>query len=251
MLPEVPRMISRTGHYEIIAREGYPFMIPIFAGSVIAWWWAYPWVSLVLLLFTACVAGFFRNPERIVPAAPGKVLAPADGVVAEVLRQTASDNVPGVPLCRVSIFMSVFNVHVNRSPVFGTVNRITHIPGTFRDAREAQASLQNERNSLLIASEAGDFEVVQIAGKIARRIVCWVTEGDSLGKGERFGLIRFGSRVDVYMPLHASIVVEVGSKVRAGQTVIAEYSSPAEIECRPALMEHTGQCEAPRGADEE
>jgi len=218
-------MISRTGHYEIIAREGYPFMVPFLAGSVIAWWWAYPWVSLVLLFITACVAGFFRNPERVAPPTPGTVLAPADGVVAEVLSQTASDNLPGVPLCRVSIFMSVFNVHVNRSPVSGTVNRIAHIPGTFRDAREAQASLQNERNSLLITSHAGEFEVVQIAGKIARRIVCWVTEGDSLRKGERFGLIRFGSRVDVYMPVNTSIVVEVGSKVKAGQTVIAEYSS--------------------------
>ncbi|MDQ1239103.1 MAG: phosphatidylserine decarboxylase [Thermodesulfobacteriota bacterium] len=216
-------MISRTGHYELIAREAYPFMIAFFLPSVIAWWWVYPWVSLVFLCLTAFVAFFFRNPERVIPGIQGAVLAPADGVVAEVLDLTASENLPGVPLRRVSIFMSVFNVHVNRAPVSGKVTRIVHIPGTFVDAREASASLRNERNSLTIITEAGEFEVVQIAGKIARRIVCWVTEGDNLNRGDRFGLIRFGSRVDVYMPLQASITVTVGSKVKAGETAIARY----------------------------
>jgi phosphatidylserine decarboxylase len=198
-------------------------MIALLLPSVIAWWWRYPWVSLFFLCLTACVAFFFRNPERVVPGIQGAVLAPADGVVAEVLDQTASENFPGVPLRRVSIFMSVFNVHVNRVPVSGKISRIVHIPGTFVDAREASASLRNERNSLTIITEAGEFEVVQIAGKIARRIVCWVTEGDNLKRGDRFGLIRFGSRVDVYVPLEASITVTVGSKVKAGETVIARY----------------------------
>ncbi|HMK37036.1 MAG TPA: phosphatidylserine decarboxylase family protein [Desulfomonilaceae bacterium] len=219
-------MISRAGHYEPIAREGYPFFVPLGILSLILWWFGWPWPSLFFLILSIAVASFFRNPERTSPQGAGRVLSPADGRVVQIAENVRSDYLPNRVLTRISIFMSVFNVHVNRWPLSGLVKKITHVPGTFLDARMPAASVQNEHNSVVIESPDGTIEVVQIAGKIARRIACWVSEGDEAFQGERFGLIRFGSRLDVYMPPEFTPEVVIGTKVRAGVTVIARRKDP-------------------------
>ncbi len=220
-------MIAKAGHYELIAREGYPFIVPPALLALVSWWLGYPWPSLGLLALAVAVIFFFRNPERIPPEADGIIVSPADGTVMQVLENVRSDNLPGMTLKRISIFMSVFNTHVNRCPVSGTVKNIKHVPGRFLDAREPASSLVNEHNSVVLQDHDDTIEVVQIAGKVARRIACWVREGDQVRQGERFGLIRFGSRLDVYLPERMCFVVKVGTTVRAGVTIIATKSAPA------------------------
>ncbi|MGO9569946.1 MAG: phosphatidylserine decarboxylase family protein [Desulfomonilaceae bacterium] len=220
-------MIAKAGHYEPIAREGYPFIAPPALLAMISWWFGYPWTSFVLLALAVAVIFFFRNPERTPPEAEGIVVSPADGTVMQVLENVQSANLAGLPLKRISIFMSVFNTHVNRCPISGIVKNVKHVPGRFLDAREPASSLENEHNSVVLQDDDGTIEVVQIAGKIARRIACWVREGDQVRQGERFGLIRFGSRLDVYLPESMSFVVPVGTTVRAGVTIIAKKSAPA------------------------
>ena len=216
-------MIARGGHYEPIAREAFHYMIPLALCALAFWWFEFPVTSLVFLFAAAAVALFFRNPSRTPPrTGEGLIISPADGRVVEVVEDARSDNLPHTPLKRMSIFMSVFNVHVNRSPVSGTVRSKTYSSGVFHDARKKAASSDNERNSLVIEGDHGAMEVVQVAGKVARRIACWVGEGDPVRQGDRFGLIHFGSRLDVYVPLPFSFVVPVGTRVRAGITVIAE-----------------------------
>lgn len=215
-------MISRTGHYEPVAREGFVFIIPVLLISVAAWWLNYPWISLSFIVLAVCVALFFRNPERISPDGENIVLSPADGTVVELVENVRSETFPEQSLKRISIFMSVFNTHVNRCPVSGTVTSIAYLKGKFLDAREPAASIANERNSVVITGDHGRLEVVQIAGMIARRIVCWVREGDAVRRGDRFGLIRFGSRLDVYLPKSFIFSIQVGTKVRAGVSIIAE-----------------------------
>ena len=170
---------------------------------------------------------FFRDPERVTPARPGLVVSPADGIVSliEPVVPPAELGMPDIPLTRVSVFMSVFNCHVNRSPVAGEVTAISDRPGKFFNASLDKASVHNERNSLRIRMEDGrDLAVVQIAGLVARRILCFVRPGDRLGTGERFGLIRFGSRLDVYLPAGVEPLVRVGQTMVAGETVLAELN---------------------------
>ena len=173
---------------------------------------------------------FFRDPERVTPARPGLVVSPADGIVSliEPAVPPAELGMPDIPLTRVSVFMSVFNCHVNRSPVAGEVTAISYRPGKFFNASLDKASADNERNSLRIRMEDGrDLAVVQIAGLVARRILCFVKPGDRLGTGERFGLIRFGSRLDVYLPAGVEPLVRVGQTMVAGETVLAELNGDA------------------------
>ena len=144
-------MICKAGHYEPIAREGFVFIIPMMAISFILWWTGYLWGSFAVLLLSVAIALFFRNPERIPPRGDGIVLSPADGRVVEIVQQVGSTNMPGVQLKRVSIFMSLFDVHVNRWPISGTVVKIRHVPGRFLDAREPAASEINEHNSVVSA----------------------------------------------------------------------------------------------------
>ena len=214
-------MNSGAGHYEPIAREGHPFIIVPAICALLFWWYGHPWLSLLFVAVSLAIAMFFRNPERIAPQDSDAVLSPADGRVVQIEHNAQSRNMPNLSLQRISIFMSIFNVHVNRWPVSGTIRRITHEPGGFLDARDPAASITNENNSIVLDVVKGPIEVVQIAGKIARRIACWVQEGDEVRQGERLGLIRFGSRLDVYLPQGFTFTVEVGTKVRAGQTVIA------------------------------
>lgn len=207
-------------HSSIIVREGFPFIIPLGAVTLVCFIAGFIGLSAVLLLLTLFVCWFFRNPQRTAPEDQRLVISPADGKVIRI-EETASDELPGRPFRKISIFMNVFNVHVNRMPCAGEVFSIRYRPGKFLSADLDKASEQNERNAVLLRMADGrEIITIQIAGLIARRIVCWLKEGMQVQKGERFGLIRFGSRVEVFMPPEASILVKVGDKVKAGETPI-------------------------------
>jgi len=206
-----------------ITPEGYPFIGAFALVSLILFWLWTPlgWVGVVLTLW--CVY-FFRDPPRVTPVREGLVVAPADGRVSQVTTAPPPHEL-GLgdrPLPRISIFMSVFDCHVNRSPVSGKVEKILYHPGKFLNADLDKASVDNERNSLVIATGQGRIAVVQIAGLVARRIVCFVRENQPVGAGERFGMIRFGSRLDVYLPENVMPLVAVGQTALAGETVLAD-----------------------------
>jgi len=171
---------------------------------------------------------FFRDPERVVPDRPGLIISPADGIVSLIEPATPPQELglPDVPLMRVSVFMSVFNCHVNRAPAAGKVEKIAYRPGKFLNASLDKASEDNERNSLIIRMEDDRIlPVVQIAGLVARRIVSFTQEGAVLDRGERFGLIRFGSRLDIYLPHGVAPVVKIGQTMVAGETVLADLTA--------------------------
>lgn len=211
-----------------IHREGYRF-IAIFAAvtAVLFWLNLTPlgWLGVILTLWCAY---FFRDPERVTPLRDGLVISPADGRVSsieEVIPPPELD-LPRDPVIRISVFMNVFDVHVNRSPLDGVVRRIAYIPGAFINAELDKASEDNERQALTLELSDGRLVgVVQIAGLIARRIVKFVNEGDRLMAGQRFGLIRFGSRVDVYLPKGVNTLACVGQRAVAGETVLADLNS--------------------------
>lgn len=211
--------------HPLIAREGWPFLglavAVALAFTAFGGWWSLP-VWLVALF----VLQFFRDPPRPVPAGERLVLAPADGRVIAVMN--ALDPYAGREALKISVFMNVFNVHSNRAPIDGTVERVTYFPGRFVNADLDKASEHNERNALLIRATDGSLvSCVQVAGLIARRVLCHVAAGDRLARGQRFGFIRFGSRVDVYLPLTARPRVAIGEKVHATVSVLAELAAPA------------------------
>jgi phosphatidylserine decarboxylase len=206
-----------------INREGYPFVGAFALVSLILFWIWTPlgWIGTVLTLW--CVY-FFRDPVRVTPVREGIVVAPADGRVSKIINA-----VPPVelglgdrPLPRVSIFMSVFDCHVNRSPVSGRIEKIVYKKGAFISADLDKASEDNERNSVVISAGNVRIGVIQIAGLVARRIVCWTRPGASVAAGERIGMIRFGSRLDVYLPEGTRPLVAEGQSAIAGETVVAE-----------------------------
>jgi phosphatidylserine decarboxylase len=180
---------------------------------------------------TVWCAMFFRNPDRVTPTRDGLVVSGADGVVCDVKTVTPPPELGlgATPLPRVAVFMNVFDVHVNRAPVGGRVLKVAYTAGKFLNADLDKASADNERNALVLESPHGVVGVVQIAGLVARRIVCFVREGDALAPGERFGLIRFGSRVDHYLPAGTKPLVGVGQRTVAGETVIADLARPDEV----------------------
>jgi phosphatidylserine decarboxylase len=175
------------------------------------------YVSLVLTLF---VLFFFRDPERIIPEGKGAVVSPADGRVI-VVKDTFEPTYLKQEVKQISIFLSVFNVHVNRSPIAGTVEVVKYNPGTFHVASVDKASLDNEQTAMVIADGKNKVLVKQIAGLIARRIVCYAEPGDAIKTGERYGLIRFGSRVDLFLPKDAELKVQVGDRIKGGRDIIA------------------------------
>jgi phosphatidylserine decarboxylase len=206
----------------VIAPEGIPFLLGAAAlAAVLSLLWprTLP-AALFGALLTVFVGWFFRNPDRTPPSLPGAVISPADGKI-----MYAGDNPPGryldEPGKRVSVFMSVFDVHVNRAPVSGKVVSVRYHPGKFLAANVEKASLANEQNGVLLETPDGQrVAYVQIAGLIARRIVCDLAEGDTVRQGQRVGIIRFGSRVDILLPAFASLSVRAGDRVRAGESVV-------------------------------
>lgn len=203
-----------------LCREGFPSIgLGVFVTLVLALLgWTLP--TLAAMALTVLMLNFFRDPERVAPQAPGLAVAPADGRIVFV--GPALDPVTEQVRQKVSIFMNVFNVHVNRSPVTGRIEAIAYVPGKFLNASLNKASEENERNNFHIVDEGGhSWTVVQIAGLIARRIVCWAEEGDQVSRGQRIGLIKFGSRVDLYLPDAYESCVSKNQPTCAGVTVVA------------------------------
>ena len=203
-----------------LSLEGMPFIflttVATLTFAVLGCWF----MAALLLAVLFLVLNFFRDPERVVPQEPGAAVSPADGKVIKV--ETMRDPLTGEDRTAVCVFMNVFNVHVNRMPVAGRIARISYFGGKFLNASLDKASEDNERNAVLVEDAEGkNWTMVQIAGLIARRIISWAEEGDSLARGQRFGLIKFGSRVDLYLPSNYESVVRIGEKVFAGQTVLA------------------------------
>src|SRR5579863_2246127 len=207
-----------------IHKEGYVF-IAIFAALTLVLGWIFAPLGWIGLFLTGWCVYFFRDPARLVPLEDGIVVSTADGSVSAVGRFPPPPELGfgSEPMLRISIFMSVFDCHVNRAPVAGRIVKIAYRPGLFINADLDKASEDNERNGLVIEAPNGRFGVVQIAGLVARRIVCFVAQGESVGAGERIGLIRFGSRVDVYLPEGARPLVGTGARAVAGETVIADF----------------------------
>jgi phosphatidylserine decarboxylase len=205
-----------------IARQGYPF-IAIGLFGVAFFLWLDNLVGWVILsLVTLFVLSFFRDPERLSPPEDKTVLSPADGRVLLIEEKEMTPFSTGKAI-KISVFMSVFNCHVNRTPSSGKIEKIVYRAGKFFSANQDRASSQNEQNALLLRTPEGlEITFVQIAGLIARRIVCWAKPGSMVKRGERFGLIRFGSRVDVYLPASTRIRIQRGDKVKAGLTIIGE-----------------------------
>ena len=207
--------------HPIIAREGWPFLAASVVVSILVTYWLGGLLALPFWIITLFILQFFRDPGRDVPTGANLVLAPADGRVVAV--EQTEDPYLKRPSIKVSVFMNVFNVHSNRSPVDGKVEQVWYNPGKFVNADLAKASLENERNALWIKLDSGgDITCVQVAGLIARRILCYVKAGDRLTRGQRYGFIRFGSRVDVYLPASARVKVTLGDKTRAGESILAE-----------------------------
>ena len=211
-------------HNSYIVGEGFPFIVPLAIATLLAWLAGFRGIFFLLLPVTLFVVWFFRNPPRRTPETPGLVISPADGKVIRI-EETTQEERPGRTFHKISIFMNVFNVHVNRIPFSGEIQLIRYREGKFLSANLDKASEFNERNTVLLRTADGrEIITVQIAGLIARRIVCWLKEGMQAARGERFGLIRFGSRVEVFLPLGSNVLVKVGDKVRAGETPIGELT---------------------------
>lgn len=208
--------------HPIVAREGWLFIAIAFLAAIgvtvlVGWLWSIPlWVIAFFVL------QFFRDPAREIPENKNAILAPADGRIVAI--EKTEDPYLKRDAIKISVFMNVFNVHSNRSPVDGEVQNKWYFPGKFINADLPKASLENERNALWIKADNGaDVTCVQVAGLIAKRIVCHIKASEHLRRGQRFGFIRFGSRVDVYLPLHIKINVNIGDKVSATETVLAEF----------------------------
>ncbi len=206
--------------HPIIAREGWPFVVASLAAAVAGWVFAgFAW-SVPLWLLAVFVVQFFRDPPREVPQQTNAVLSPADGRIVKV--EKSRDPYTAREALLISVFMNVFNVHSNRSPVDGAVERVEYSRGRFVNADLDKASTENERNAMVLVLDGERITVVQVAGLIARRILCYAKAGDRLARGQRYGFIRFGSRVDVYLPLAARPRVAVGDRVAATTTILAE-----------------------------
>ena len=205
--------------HPIIAREGWPFLAVSVAAAALVSWFA-GWWSLPVWLVALFVLQFFRDPARHIPGDVRAVVSPADGRIVVV--ENAEDPYLRRPAIKVSVFMNVFNVHSNRAPVDGEVKQIWYHAGSFFNAALDKASLENERNALWLKTTTGhDVTCVQVAGLIARRILCYVQAGEALMRGQRYGFIRFGSRVDVYLPPGSIVKAALGDKVSASSTILA------------------------------
>jgi phosphatidylserine decarboxylase len=202
-----------------MARDGYRFLAPPLLLGILAAVLGWMGTAIALVALAGLVAYFFRDPQRQPPADPAAVVSPADGRVMEVV----AESLDGQAGRRISIFLAVWNVHVNRAPMSGRLQRLEYRPGKFYAAMRARASVDNEQNVFYLDTERGRIVFKQIAGWIARRVVSWKAPGDTLALGERIGLIRFGSRMDVWLPEGAEVVVRPGQHVAAGESVLARW----------------------------
>jgi len=196
----------------MIARDAFQFLIPLLILTIASFWLGWVVIGVFLLLLTSFVAFFFRNPTRMIPQDPSIIVSPADGKVVKI------DRVGNVT--KVSIFLSLFNVHVNRSPIAGNIEAVDYRKGKFKAAYNHDASVENERNTIMVSNGRIKVVFIQIAGVVARRIVFWKHIGDSVKKGDLVGLIRFGSRVDILFPAGTEVTVAVGDRVRGGSSPI-------------------------------
>ena len=209
-----------------MVKEGYAFGFPPLVAGFAALLFQTPWMiaaGIALVGLGLFVFYFFRDPERAIPAEADAVVSPADGRVVVVKEETNA----GRPGKRVSIFLAIWNVHVNRSPAAGTITKLEYSPGKFLAAWTEKASAENEQNAFTLASEHGEIVFKQIAGWVARRVVSWKKQGETVARGERIGLVRFGSRVDLWLPENAEIAVKVGESVKGGSTVVARMLTGA------------------------
>jgi phosphatidylserine decarboxylase len=202
-----------------MVKEGYYFGLPPFALGAAALFMRWTIAGAILFLLAAFIFYFFRDPERVIPADSGAIVSPADGRVVVVTDEENS----GRPGQRISIFLAIWNVHVNRSPAAGTITNLTYRPGQFLAAMRESASTHNEQNIITLATDAGELTFKQIAGLIARRVICWKKAGDRVARGERIGLVRFGSRADLWLPRDSELLVKVGDHVKGGSSVVAYW----------------------------
>ena len=204
-----------------MVKEGYRFSLPPLILGVIALLFRWHWTAGLLIFLGLFVMYFFRNPERIIPVAPGLVVSPADGHVVEIVDELLDGSIGH----RISIFLAIWDVHLQRAPVDGRVADVVYRPGRFFAAMRSAASRENEQNIIYIHTNKGRIVFKQIAGAIARRVLCWKTEGQEVARGELMGLIRFGSRVDVWLPLNTEVLVKRGQKVKGGESILAQWNS--------------------------
>jgi phosphatidylserine decarboxylase len=219
-----------------VHREGWRFVAIFAAVTLVLFWFNVPLLPWVGVVLTAWCAYFFRDPERVTPVGKSLVISPADGQVSHIVEVIPPPelDLPREKHTRISVFMNVFDVHINRAPMAGRIAQLTYIPGKFLNAELDKASDDNERQAFTIEREDGSrIGAVQIAGLVARRIVKFVEQGDSLQVGQRFGLIRFGSRVDVYLPVGVAPMVCVGQRAIAGETVLADFAVQGAV--RPSI----------------
>lgn len=202
-----------------MVKEGYYFGSPLLALGGAAFLAHSNAIAAVLVFLALFVFSFFRDPERVIPAEPGAVVSPADGRVVVV----SNEENGGRAGQRVSIFLAIWNVHVNRAPAAGTITKMEYRPGKFLAAMKERASFENEQNVFTLSTAAGEMVFKQIAGLIARRVVSWKKQGEEVARGERIGLVRFGSRVDVWLPKDAEILVKLGENVKGGSSVLARW----------------------------
>src|SRR5271169_3234344 len=202
-----------------MVKEGYYFGLPLLALGSAAYLAQWTIAAIVLVCLALFVFSFFRDPERVIPSEPGAIVSPGDGRVVVV----TDEDYAGLPGKRISIFLAVWNVHVNRSPAAGIITRMEYRPGKFLAAMRERASVENEQNVFTLSTDAGEMVFKQIAGLIARRVVSWKKEGERVARGERIGLVRFGSRVDLWVPKEAEILVRTGESVKGGSSVLARW----------------------------
>ena len=202
-----------------IAPDGYPFIIVFAFITILIYMLGKPWVAVLPLAITLFMAFFFRNPERTIPEDKGVFVSPADGKVI-LIKDVYEKDYLKADSKKISIFMSLLDVHVNRAPCDGNASVINHSPGKFLVAHKNAASIENENTVMVLEGKDGKILVRQVAGLVARRIVCKMKAGDVLRRGERYGMIKFGSRLDVYLPKETEIQIKVGDKVKAGETVL-------------------------------
>ncbi len=214
-----------------MVKEGYYFGLPPLALGAAALFLRWTFAGVILLCLAAFIFYFFRDPERAIPADPGAIVSPADGRVV-VVTDEENDGRPGK---RISVFLAIWNVHVNRSPAAGIITKMNYCPGKFSAAMRGCASTDNEQNVITLATDAGEITFKQIAGLIARRVVCWKKPGDRVARGERIGLVRFGSRADLWLPRDSELLVKVGDHVAGGSSVVA-YWPPRAKSAQPRAM---------------